>query len=429
TKKRKNLTGGERRAAIDDLLSYSENGQLARGATGKVGEKYGCSRYAMAHLWKTYQQEKAAGVSNPAAKCKRHKTKQDLTAAKEKVSQLPLNLRTTQRVVAAAIGLPRATFGRRLSDLGLKRTTRFLKPKLTVQGKITRLLWARRWTVSTGPEMRKFSPMTNVVHVDENFFFLCKDKQKYYVADEEAPPSRRVQHKRHIAKVMFLGAVARPRRDTITNTMFDGKIGLYPFTKQERAQRSGRYRPTGEMVTKMVEVTKETYKKMLIEHVIPDIKRRFPRPPLGASPEQRIVYIQQDNARPHLVNDDPDLNEALSSDGWDLRLINQPANSPDTNILDLGFFNSIQSLQDRTTPRNVDEMIDAVKVAWNTQSPKVLNRVWLSLQSCLRETMLAGGNNDYKIPHMNKEKQERAGTLPWQVDCTQEVWAASDSAL
>ena len=56
------------------------------------------------------------------------------------------------------------------------------------------------------------------------------------------------------------------------------------------------------MVTKTVEVTKESYKKMLLEHVIPDIKRRFPRPPPCASPEQRRVYIQQDNARPHLVN-------------------------------------------------------------------------------------------------------------------------------
>lgn len=56
--------------------------------------------------------------------------------------------------------------------------------------------------------------------------------------------------------------------------------------------------------------------------------------------------MQQDNARPHNVNDDPELIAACTADGWDIRLVNQPPNSPDTNILDLGFFNSIQSLQD-----------------------------------------------------------------------------------
>ena len=75
------------------------------------------------------------------------------------------------------------------------------------------------------------------------------------------------------------------------------------------------------MVTRTVEVTKETYNKMLLDHVIPDIKRRFPRPPASASPEERIVYLQQDNARPHGVNDDPDLREAMTSDGWNIQLM------------------------------------------------------------------------------------------------------------
>ena len=163
------------------------------------------------------------------------------------------------------------------------------------------------------------------------------------------------------------------------------------------------------MVTKTVEVTKESYKKMLVEHVIPDIKRRFPRPLPSASPEQRRVYIQQDNARPHLVNNEPDLRDAMSSDGWDLRLINQPANSPDTNILDLGFFNSIQSLQDRTTPKNIDEIVAAVKAAWDGQSSKVLNRVWLSLQSCRQEIMLAGGRTTTRSPTCTRKNTRGPG--------------------
>ena len=99
----------------------------------------------------------------------------------------------------------------------------------------------------------------------------------------------------------------------------------------------------------------------------------------------------------------------MSSDRWDLRLINQPANSPDTNILDLGFFNSIQSLQDRTTPKNIDEMVAAVKAAWDGQSSKVLNRVWLSLQSCLQEIMLAGGRTTTRSPTCTRKNTRGPG--------------------
>ncbi|CAM9436440.1 unnamed protein product, partial [Pylaiella littoralis] len=241
---------------------------------------------------------------------------------------------------------------------------------------------------------------------------------------EPASPTQEPHHQGGV-----LGAVARPRRNTTNNTDFDGKIGLYPFTRQEAAQRNSRNRAAGTIVTKTVEVTKERYKKMMLDHVIPDIKSRFPRPPANASAEDKIVWIQQDNARPHLINNDPEVRAAMQVDGWDIRLINQPANSPDTNILDLGFFNSIQSLQDRTTPRTVDDLVKAVKEAWQQNSGVKLNRVWLSLQACLQEIMLAGGDNDYKLPHVRKGRLETAGTLPWQLECTAEAWEKGAAVL
>ncbi|CAN0225098.1 unnamed protein product, partial [Pylaiella littoralis] len=213
---------------------------------------------------------------------------------------------------------------------------------------------------------------------------------------------------------MFLGAVARPRRNHSNNSDFSGKIGIYPLT----TKRNSRNRAAGTMVTKTTEVTKESYKKMLLDKVIPDIKSRFSRPSAGASPQDRIVWVQQDNARPHLVNNDPEIRAAMSADGWDIRLVNQLANSPDT-VLDLGFFNSIQSLQDRTTPTSVD-LVNAVKDAWDRDPPAVLNRVWLSLQAYLEQIMLAGGENDYKLPHVRKGRLENAGTLPWQLECKEE---------
>ncbi|CAM9196216.1 unnamed protein product [Pylaiella littoralis] len=228
------------------------------------------------------------------------------------------------------------------------------------------------------------------------FTFICQNGQKYYYlyTDEEVP-TRKVQHKSHITKVMFLAAVARPRFDSSRNRNFTGKLGIFPFTEQCVARRNSRNRAAGTLETKCVEVTKELWKRL----IIPAIKACWP------GGRGRAIYIQQDNAPSHRINDDPDVVAACTADGWNIKLIiNQPSNSPDTNILDLGFFNSIQSLQDRTTPRTVDELIAEVKRVFHAQTPTILGKVWVSLQAILQEIILAGGDNTFKLPHVKKDR-------------------------
>ena len=178
--------------------------------------------------------------------------------------------------------------------------------------------------------------------VDDKWFFIKKQGQRYYLGQGEDLPVEKVQHKSHIKKVMFLAVVGRPRRDTVNNRNFDGKFGIFPFTRSVAAQRDSRNRAAGTPVTQMVEVTKEVYKRKMLDEVFPAIKAAWPGGPVD-------VHVQQDNAPAHNIADDPDIVAAGTPDGWNIRLINQPPNSPDTNILDLGFSNSIQSLQDRTT--------------------------------------------------------------------------------
>ena len=71
------------------------------------------------------------------------------------------------------------------------------------------------------------------VHVDEKWFYLFVDGQRFYLSDEEVPPVRKVQSKRFITKVMLIAAVARPRHNPATNTFFDGKTGLWSFTEKK----------------------------------------------------------------------------------------------------------------------------------------------------------------------------------------------------
>jgi hypothetical protein len=92
------------------------------------------------------------------------------------------------------------------------------------------------------------------------------------------------------------------------------------------------------------------------------------------------------------VNDE-EFRTAVAHTGLDIRLINQPVNSPDLNVLDLGFFNSLQSLTYDTISRNLDDLIVNVENEFANYDPDTLNRVFLTLKGCLIEAMKDGGGN------------------------------------
>ncbi|ETV79737.1 hypothetical protein H257_06975 [Aphanomyces astaci] len=102
-------------------------------------------------------------------------------------------------------------------------------------------------------------------------------------------------------------------------------------------------------------------------------------------------------------------------------LVCQPPNSPDLNVLDLGFFRAIQTLQEKKRCTTIDGLIDATLTAWNDVEPTTLNANFLTLQTCLVEVIRAGGNKNYKKPHMGKAKLLREGRLPDSIVCPREV--------
>jgi hypothetical protein len=102
--------------------------------------------------------------------------------------------------------------------------------------------------------------------------------------------------------------------------------------------------------------------------------------------------------------------------------MSQPPNSPDMNVLDLGFFTSLQSLTQRQVCRNMDELIQNVEKEYEEYNPSTLRRVFLTLQSCMIEVMKVNGGNRYKVPHMNKARLEALGILPSRLDCARELY-------
>ncbi|KAF0709448.1 hypothetical protein AaE_012882 [Aphanomyces astaci] len=251
--------------------------------------------------------------------------------------------------------------------------------------------------------------MWDIVHLDEKCFNADKDRRKVYVVKGQSVRNRACKSKRFIPKVMFLAAVPRPRFDHERGVMFDGKIGMWPCVKYLPAARNSRNRAAGTLVTTLVNVDGELYRDYVMTRVIPAIKACFPS-------MNKHVMLQHDNATPHKVITDEVL-ACVSTDGWTFVVRSQPPNSPDLNVLDLGFFASIQALQYKFESHSVDDVIRATLAAFALLESDKLVDAFLTLQAVMRLVLENNGGNQFRLPHLGKKALRRAGKLMTNVSC------------
>ena len=283
-----------------------------------------------------------------------------------------------------------------------------LKPTLTDENKMSRMELALSFIDKNNTS--KFENMEDLIHIDEKWFYLTKDGQCFIMVADEAEPYSHVQHKSFLTNIMFLCVVARPRYDMNKNTWFDGKIGIWPIGKWETAKRSLKKHTKGMPVWKNQCIMRDVYREYLIQKLLPAVKERWPT-------NNRRIRLQQDGGKSHILEDDVEFKEAVDEIDLNLTVYTQLPNSPDTNILNLGFFRAIQSFND-DCPGNEEELIKLVEKAYDEYPLRKLNHVWLILQSCLNMIIENDGGNDYKILHMGKESMERRGLLPRVLDIT-----------
>nr|GME01584.1 Transposase, Tc1-like protein [Ipomoea batatas]GME17943.1 Transposase, Tc1-like protein [Ipomoea batatas]GME18569.1 Transposase, Tc1-like protein [Ipomoea batatas] len=406
--------------------SIEEKGKVRHGAIRDVASIYSVSTRTVSRIWKKGIDCVKHGVPvDTSLNLTGNVGRKRIQISPDEVSRIPLNRRTTIRSMATALNMSKTSLHRRVKEGSLKSHSNAIKPLLTEENRKVRLqLCISMIDSNSPPHNPSFIDMYDRVHIDEKWFFLSKSSQKYYLLPDEDEPYRTCKSKKFIAKVMFLCAVARPRFDSGRNEMFDGKIGIFPFIYKEAAKRRSKNREAGTLVTKPIEsVNKEVTRKWLIDYVLPAIRAKWP---LSSS---KSIFIQQDNARPHISVNDAEFLEAAQKDGFDIRLTCQPPNSPNMNVLDLGFFRAIQSLQYQEAPRNVDELVVATQKAFDDISIESLSNVFLTLQLCMVEVMKRFGGNNYKIPHINKQKLEREGRLPTTISCDMEVLNEAISSL
>ena len=167
---------------------------------------------------------------------------------------------------------------------------------------------------------------------------------------------------------MFLCAVERPCFNPCPNSWWDGKLGIWPIGDWEPAKQKSKNRPKGTLLWKNKVVTKEVYQDLLISKLIPSILEKWPRRDMLS----RKILIQQDGAKNHICWDDKLFNDALVENGINATLYTQAVNSPDVNLLDLGFLRAIESFND-AAPKNEKELIEVVSEAYDNYPHHKIN--------------------------------------------------------
>ncbi|XP_021775477.1 uncharacterized protein LOC110739318 [Chenopodium quinoa] len=193
--------------------------------------------------------------------------------------------------------------------------------------------------------------------MDEKWFYLNPDKRRFYLLPSEEDPYRPIQSKRFKLKAMFMSLIGKALYDRNGGLLHDKKYGMFPFTVKQLAKKSSKNREAGTWETKANNT---------------ECKQR-------------------------------EFMAATTAHGFNIQFVFQPPQSPDLNVIDLGLFRSIQSLQNQSFPNNLDELVTKVQESYEAFNPQV------------------EGGNKYKIPHMNKKKLENLGELPDHVPVQKEI--------
>ncbi|GMF33215.1 unnamed protein product [Phytophthora fragariaefolia] len=410
----RNLTYEERRAMLDFLMTRRVEGttKLVRHAVTDAANEFGVDRRTVSRLWKRAVQSLENGdeVCDIASRKvgRRGRRKRDWSAELERVKEIPLAHRGSIRALATAVGIPKTTLYELLKEDG-NPTINSIKPSLTDKNKLERL----RYCASKVRPSGLFDDMHNVVHVNIKWFSLPRDKK---------------------TKVMFMAAVARPQWDPQKNEYFDGKIGTWPFVREQVQVQDVDTKPSIETPERtfvaLEMVTKDDVQRMITELIVPAIRQKMP-----AHLIQGPIYIQQDSAKIRSPGDATFAEEGRK-EGWNILLQNLPPYSPDFTVMDNNLFKPIQAALKLPPPptlgvsvSGLSELMSSVERGFASLSRDQINDSFLSLQKAMECTMRVQGSNTYELGPTCKEQLQFDGSLPVSILCDSDAILACRAVL
>ena len=143
---------------------------------------------------------------------------------------------------------------------------------------------------------------------------------------------------------------------------------------------------------------------VLINKLLPTICEKFPR-------DTKSILIQMDNAPSHIDGTEREWIEAVQKTGLPIEISRQPACSPDLNVLDLGYFNSIQSLQHKTRSYTIQQIIYNVIKSFQDLEVTTLSNILVTWKIIMLKIIQEEGDNTYKIPHKRRYLLEKSGIV------------------
>ena len=396
-----------------------DNGKKLKKGTFDAAEETGlCKKSFAAMMWRKNKD----AILNPqlhkldvSRKSGSGKTRKFTVAqVQQMVRGVRFRYRKTIRTLACQISIPRVTLHRLLKQGHLKKTRNCVKPILTDANKQQRTTYCESMM---DPDDNCFNDLMERGDLDEKWWMLTEESARFIIVPGEEAPVRRVKHKSHITKVMCLSLNFRPRQNPATGEWWDGKVGTWFFVDYVAAQRSSRNRPAGTIEAKPYGVKRPQFVQKCIVYMLPAIEEKWP----AWCP--KVIRLQQDNAPPHPR---PGTNEQLNiklaemaTRGWDIQFVMQPPNSPDCNIMDLGFFRAAQSIQHKYPSSNIEELMMNVRRAYNEMPLDACKKLWTTAQMVMNEILRCGGDNTYKLPHANKDRIIRTmdRDIPHRLPC------------
>ena len=228
---------------------------------------------------------------------------------------------------------------------------------------------------------------SHTVFIDYKWFYVRNQRKVRYFPGEPALPQecydKSFERKGYGEKVMYMCAVTNPCPE-----FPDGKIGMFPCVKRVQTQRGSNIRAAGIWHNVDVPVTGKFHAALLKDKLFPILEEKW---------TEGNIFIQTDNARPQVGKAAKDAHTGR------FKMVRQPPNSPDLQVLDEGLFHRLQVAVDKARPGHDKksfwarkDLEKAVDDAWEATTGEHVAQALAHLIDVNRAILSVDGGNCYK---------------------------------
>jgi len=254
------------------------------------------------------------------------------------------------------------------------------------------------------------------IHLDEAWVKLETDYEyrKNYPNEPDHKPDH-IQSKSHKTQVMDCTLVGRP----IEQLNVDGKYLIQSHYDMIPAKRNSVNRDRGTLEMKPYNITADRFYDNQVKEggVLDCITEK--RSETVNDFTKYPIKIQLDNASPHTgKNNINKLNQECINRNLNIIYKLQCPNSPDLNLNDLSFNNSLSKRVHKLTfgCKKIEDLVNAVEHEFDSYDSNKLETQYGHLFACFNSILEDHGGNEYKNPHNDVRKKVKLN-LPLNECC------------